>query len=104
MEGENVFATLLAREVVNDIINDKKSEMFFDQDDLFIALEKAFIENKVNEFSTGDYVANISNNVIENIVRDSVEESIFNLVDMGVIKTAVNPNGELVYSLNLDNE
>jgi len=104
MESKNVFATLLAREVVNDIIKDKESEMFFDQGDLLSALEHAFIENDVNEYSTGDYVANITNQVIESVVRNSVDESIMNLIEMGLIKTAVNPEGELVYSLNIDNE
>lgn len=104
MESENLFATLLAREVVNDIIKDKESEMFFNHNDLFLALEKAFIENGVNEFSTGEYVANISNKVIESTVRDSIDESIMDLVEIGAIKTAVNPEGELVYSINMDDE
>ena len=104
MESENLFATLLAREVVNDITKAKESEMFFDHNDLFLALEKAFIENDVNEFSTGEYVADISNKVIESIVRDSVDESIMNLIEIGAIKTAVNPEGELIYSMNIDDE
>ena len=103
MESENLFATLLAKEVVNDIIKDKESSEFFDEDELIIALENAYIENKVNEFSTGEYVANITNKVIEETVKDSIDESIIGLIDAGLINTAIDENGNLVYSLNTDN-
>jgi hypothetical protein len=103
METDNVFATLLARDVVNDIINDKESSGFFDEGELFIALEKAYIKNEVNEFSTGEYVANITNKVIEETVKDSIDESIIGLIDAGLINTAIDENGNLVYSLNTDN-
>ena len=102
MEGENVFATLLAREVVNDIIKDKESSEFFDEGDLFIALEKAYIKNEVNEFSTGEFVANITNSVIEETVKDSIDESIMSLIDAGLINTAIDESGNLVYSLNTE--
>ena len=102
METDNVFATLLAREVVNDIVKDKESSEFFDEGELFIALEKAYIENEVNEFSTGEYVANITNKVIEETVKDSIDESIMGLIDAGLISTAVDENGNLVYSLNME--
>lgn len=102
METDNVFATLLAREVVNDIIKDKESSEFFDEGELFIALEKAFIENAINEFSTAEYVANITNKVIEETVKDSIDESIIGLIDKGLINTAVDENGNLVYSLNME--
>lgn len=102
MKTDNVFATLLAKEVVNDIIENKESSKFFDEGELFIALEKAFIKNLVNEYSTGEFVANITNSVIEETVKDSIDESIMSLIEAGLINTAIDLNGNLVYSLNMN--
>lgn len=104
METDKVFATLLAREVVNDILSNDESSEFFNEDELLNALEEAFIENGVNEFSTGEFVANITNRVIEESVKDSIDESIMSLIDKGLINTSIDETGNLVYSLNIGDD
>lgn len=96
-----LFAKSLAEEISKDLVLNNPSFML-DENELFLSLTESFVNHEISEFSDSGLIADITNKTITGMIESHMTETILNLTDKGLIKTHINPDGELVYSINLN--